>query len=92
MSVSRLILDHCFFGNSFIGRRELHDFSKSQCFYDNIVFFGDFPVITASYFITKGISFFSSRIAFCDVPRGSVLGPLVFRQTRETQTKKKTSN
>jgi len=29
---------------------------KSQCFYDNIVFFSDFPTITASYFITNRIS------------------------------------
>jgi len=29
---------------------------KSHCFYDDVVFFSDFPVITASYFITNDIS------------------------------------
>jgi len=56
MSWSRLILDHFFCENSFIGRRELHDFSSRSVFMTNIVFFSDFPVITASYFAINGIS------------------------------------
>jgi len=57
MSGSRLILDDSFCGNSFIERRELHDFSSSSVFIDNTVFFSDFPVIISSLdLITNGIS------------------------------------
>ena len=36
--------------------RELHDCSSRSISYNNIVFFSDFSVITASYFFTNGIS------------------------------------
>jgi len=44
MSGSRLIVDHSFCENSFIGRHELHDFSSRSVFYDNVVFFSNLIV------------------------------------------------
>jgi len=49
-SRSRLVLDNSFCENSFIRRRELQDFSVAM-FYENFVFFKDFPTTTATYFI-----------------------------------------
>jgi len=47
-----MALDHPFCDNSFLRRRELHNFSSPNVLYNNFVFFRDFPII-ANYFITN---------------------------------------
>jgi len=53
MSESRLIVDHSFCENAFIGCRELHDFSSLSVLWRHCLL-SDFSVITVSYFITNG--------------------------------------